>query len=270
MNFFIKNKNKIYLVLVTLVLLIVMFVSGYVNKSINMLPDFLSVFIKPIESFTTSVVNSFSGDEEIKKENTRLKSELAQLSKDAKDFDELKAQNEKLRMMLDIKNENSDMDLVATSVISYGFESWKSTLKLDKGLKDGIKTGDVVITHSGLVGKITEVGRDYSVVTTLIDTSSKVSAKLERLDAFCMVSGDTSVFNDKLLMVKYINSESDISVGDVLHTSGDGGVYPKGLVIGKITKVTQNGDSLSKDAIVEPIVDISSLKDVLVIKTKRG
>ena len=67
MNFFIKNKNKIYLVLVTLVLLIVMFVSGYVNKSINILPDFLSVVIKPIESFTTSVVNSFSGDEEIKK-----------------------------------------------------------------------------------------------------------------------------------------------------------------------------------------------------------
>jgi len=268
MIFLKTNKNKIILIIVTVILVVLMAVSSIGKESAGIVSNTFGVFLSPIQSAVTYVADCLSYGAhrgQYANENTLLKQQLITAQKKASDYEELSKENENLRAMLELKKSSKGYTLVASDVISNDSSNWSHTLRLSKGLSDGIKKNDTVITQAGLVGYISDVGRTWSEVTTIIDISSSVSAVVERIDEYCMLQGDISLYDGNLCAMKYAAIDSPVSIGDILSTSGDGGIYPPGIQIGKISEIKVNTNGISQDAVIEPFVDFSNLDTVLVI-----
>lgn len=268
MNFFRDHINKILLTLVTAGLIAAMAFSAVGKPNAGLAMDTFGFVMKPIQSFFAYIGDCFSygaDSEKYAQENSRLKQELIIANKHAKDYEELVEENNHLRAMLELKKSDKDYTLTAASVIAVDTDDWTSVYKLDKGLGDGIKKLDPVITEDGLVGYISEVGRHWSKVVTILDPSVSVSSVIERNDEYCIVEGDASLMDDDYCRMKYATKESSISAGDILITSGEGEIYPKDIIIGKITEILVNTNGISQDAIVEPMVDFADLNEVFVI-----
>lgn len=268
MNFFRDHKNTILIVLATIVFTITMICSASGKPNAGIVSDTVGVVLKPFQAVGTYFVNCFrygKDAETFESENTRLKKELITANKKAADYDGLSKENARLRSMLELKESSTEFEMKAASVIGTDTQNWTSVLKLDKGLSDGIKKNDAVITESGLVGHVISVGRNWAKVATVIDSSSSVGAKVERIDEYCVVKGDIDLYSKGFCAMNYVTTQSKISAGDILTTSGEGGIFPKGIIIGKINEISPNTNGLSLDATVEPAVDFSTVKEVFVI-----
>ncbi len=268
MIFFRDNKNKIIVILITAILTLSMAVSATGRPVANIFTDTFGIILSPFQSFFMYVSNCLkyaSNAEKFDDENTILKQQIILLEKRARDYDELVKENAHLRSMLDLKKNHEEYKLKAANVTSYSAENWSSILKINKGMSSGIKKNDTVINETGLVGYVSDVGRNWAEVTTIIDVSSSVGAVAERVDEGCIVKGDISGYDSGLCVMKYATTDSAIAIGDLLVTSGKGGIYPGGISIGKIKEITVNPNGLSQDAIVEPTVDFSGLGEVFVI-----
>jgi len=268
MIFLKTNKNKILLVLVTIILVISMAVASIGEPKAGMVSDAFGFVLSPFQKVITFVSDCISyganrGD--YASENKILKQQLVTAQKRAADYEKLEEENNKLRSMLELKKTSQDYQLVAVDVVATGSTNWSTTLRISKGISSGIKKNDTVITEAGLVGYISDVGRNWADVTTITDTSSSVSAIIDRIDEYCMIQGDISLYEDNLCMMKYASVDTSISEGDILYTSGEGGIFRPGIQIGKITNITVNKNGISQDAIVEPFVDFGKLSTVLVI-----
>jgi len=268
MNFFKDNKNIIIISLITVLFVSSMIASTVGKPNAGIVSNTIGVVLRPFQSVGTYIINCLRYGADADKfatENTLLKQQLIVMTQKAADYDKLAAENEKLRSMLELSKSSTQYNLKAASVIGSDTENWTSVIRLDKGLSDGIKKNDAVITETGLVGYVSEVGRTWSTVVTLIDASSSVGAIVDRIDEYCMVQGDVTLFDKGFCSINYLTTESAVSVGDIVTTSGVGGVYPEGIVIGKINEISSNPNGLSRDAVVEPSVDFSKIGEVFVI-----
>ncbi len=269
--FFKAYKNKILLASVSIILLVLMAVSAIGKPKAGILSDTFGAVLTPLQSGINYISACFSygsDRDKYENENTILKQQLITAQKRASDYEELSKENDRLRAMLELKKSSRDYELVAANVVGTDATNWSSTLRLNKGLSLGIKKNDTVITEAGLVGYISNVGRTWAEVTTIIDSSSSVSAVVERIDEYCMLQGDTSLYDKRQCAMKYASTDSAISIGDILSTSGDGGIFPKGIQIGKIKEISVNTNGISQDAVIDPFVDFNELDTVLVITAK--
>jgi rod shape-determining protein MreC len=139
------------------------------------------------------------------------------------------------------------------------------TLRLNKGLVDGVDTGMPIVTERGLVGRVVDVGPNWCQVLLLIDNSSAVRARLGQSRAEGLVAGR----GESALLMDYITQDIPISTGEYVLTSGVGGRLPSGLVIGQVTSVHQSDEALFQQADVRPSVDFSQLEVVLIIVSSR-
>ncbi|MBQ4527886.1 MAG: rod shape-determining protein MreC [Clostridia bacterium] len=268
MNFFRDNKNSILLVTASVLFIVVMIISSAGKPSAGIVSDAFGVLLKPFQSVGSFISNCFEyadNADKYKNENILLKEQLIIANEKAKNYDELADENLRLRSMLELQINSKEFNLKAATVTASDTESWTSVIKLDKGLSDGIKKNDAVITEIGLVGYVCEVGRNWSKVVTIIDTSVSVSAKLEKNNEYCIVEGSASLIDEGFCSMKYVTTETPISTGDKLVTTGEGGIFPEGIVIGRVNDVKVNTNGLSQDAVVEPAVNISDLSEVFVV-----
>ena len=176
-----------------------------------------------------------------------------------------KTENERLRKMLNIKDTYKEFELVAANVTSRDSSTWFLSIIIDKGTDDGLSMTDTVITPYGLVGHITDIGSNWAMITTILDSQSTVAVMVERTEDFATVDGDVDLAANSLCKMTYIPKDSTITVGDTIKTSGLGGVYPKGINVGKITKIHPENKGVSQYAEVEPYVDFNRLYEVFVI-----
>lgn len=268
MNFFRDHKNKVILTVVTIVSVISMLFASSGKPNAGIVSNTVGIVLKPFQSVGTYLVNCFrygADASKFKNENTLLKEQLIVMSKKAGDYDNLVKENEKLRTMLELQKKAKDYSLIAASVIGTDADNWSSIIKINKGLSNGINKNDAVITENGLVGYVSEIGRNWAHIKTIIDATTSVGAKVNRIDEYCMVQGDISLYDKGFCSLKYMTTESSISEGDMLTTSGEGGIYPEGIIIGKINEIKSDSNGLSWDAVIEPVVDFSSVSEVFVI-----
>ena len=268
MIFLKTNKNKVILISVTVVLVLSMLVSSIGKEKAGIVSNTFGVVLTPLQSVADYFMQALSFGSQKNKfenENTILRQHLITAQQQKADYDELAAENAHLRAMLDLMEKSPDSGLVAADVVANDSVSWSGVIKINKGASSGIKKNDTVITESGLVGYVTKVGHNWAMVATIIDVSSSVSAVIERINEYCIVQGDISLYDKNLCAMKYASADSAVSTGDIVSTSGDGGIYPKGIQIGKITKITVNTNGISQDAIIEPFVDFSKLSAVMVM-----
>ena len=170
----------------------------------------------------------------LESENDRLKDALSQLQQDAREVDSLVRENERLRKLLELKAAHEDYQLVDGYIIARSSGNWASKLTINRGEAAGIQVGMCAITENGeVVGLVTEVGSNFAVVTTVLDSSLGISATIANTGYAGMVAGGYASGHPQLLRMDYLRSDAVIRNNDQVVTSGSA-VYPRNLVLGYV------------------------------------
>ncbi len=217
--------------------------------------------VTPIRKFANNVKKANSYEEEI----AALKKQVNDLKIENRSLDDYITENKRLKELLGLKDGMTDSKTVAARVISYEPNSWYDTVVINRGENAGISKGNAVITGLGVVGKVVRTGKNWAKVSTLINISDSVGVKLSRTGDIGVVSGDALLAENKLCKLEYMSNGKNLIPGDVLLTSGLGGIYPSDLTVGKITQIKSDSAGNLEYAVVEPSVDFSALYEVLVI-----
>ena len=141
---------------------------------------------------------------------------------------------------------------------------------IDKGSSDGVAENDPVITQEGLVGIVQEVGITHAKVLTILDVMVEVGAINTATREIGATSGEMALAEQGLLRLSYLPRESNAKAGDLIATTGVGGLFPRELVVGTIKEIFPDSQGLSLYAVISPPADIRSVRDVLVIKHFEG
>lgn len=198
------------------------------------------------------LVDARQENERLAEENRRLRAELDQVR-------EIQISYERLSRLLEFK-EGLSVSSVAARVVGVDASSWFRTVTIDKGSDQGLREGMPVVVAEGVVGRTVRVGPKQSRVLLVTDASSAVAALVQRnrTRGICRGQG-------KGIALEYAMQLDEVEVGDVIVTSGTGGVFPKGLTIGTVREISRAGFGLFQDVFMTPAVDFSRLEEVLVL-----
>lgn len=203
----------------------------------------------------------------VQKQNKMLRNEVEQLRVQNVKANEYAAENQRLRELLGYKNAAVQFDLVVARVIGRESATWTRMIVIDRGTRDGVEKNMAVVTSRGLVGVVTEAGPISSKVEMILDTRAAVGALVQRSRVAGIIEGSPD--NASQPRMVNIPRNEDVQEGDIVVTSGFGGVYPKGIMVGKIESVHNDSGGLLKYAVLEPAVDFQRLEDVAVIVASR-
>ena len=203
-------------------------------------------------------------------ENMLLRARIEQLNNAARQNMNIHEENRKLRDMLRLK-EVAGSNLIAARLLTRNVNGWWRTARIDKGAGDGVAAGMPVINHEGLIGQIVEVSGSSSDVLFLTSPKVRVAARLARSGVFGIVRGlGESLEGDARCRMDFIVKDADINRADQVITSGLGGVYPEGLVIGYIDEVRMDSSGLFRQAEVAPAADLRMIDLVFVVAPGGG
>lgn len=201
----------------------------------------------------------------LRQEVLRLKSEVLLLHTMRLELQEVEADNNQLRSLLFVKQKLGSWKLSAATVIGRNPETWFDTLTLNEGSRSGIRTGMPVIVPQGVVGRIVSVGPTTSQVLLLLDPASGVGAMDVRSRAAGVVVGQDPV-TGKLKFQLFSNQPGDVQPGDAIITSGFSHYFPKGLLLGEVSRVTTGPSGLTQIATVIPQVNFNQIETVMVVE----
>lgn len=220
-----------------------------------------SVISDKVAGFFNSILSA--GDTQ--RENEELKKELSEAYKDLSDLEKYKNENEHLKKFLEIKEQNPDYKLESAMVIGRDSSSQFGSFTVDKGSMVGIKVNSPVITHEGLVGIVSHVGPTYSVVTTILDPKINVGAYNSRTQATGVVGGEASLYSNGKTKLRLLPRDTALLSGDIIETSGIGGMFPAGILIGTVDSIKAENSGVSMYAEISPIVDVEKVSNVMII-----
>ena len=203
--------------------------------------------------------------EALKAENETLKSELAQIKDDAREAAAVKRENDRLRDLLALKKENPDYVLVDSYIIARSPVDWNESFTVNRGSNSGIEVGMCAITANGeVVGLVMEVGPNYSIIKSVLDSTLEISATIASSGESGMVKG--AYTNDQLgyLRMDLLPSSAVIRNNDQVVTSGST-VYPRNLILGYVVDAGFIDTGVAKFALLRPAADIDSLEQVFIL-----
>ena len=272
------NKPVLIMVIAVVLLLVLAFFSAR-SRTLPWLENAVGVIVRPIQTVayrTSNGISSFFHDlfntTDADLEVAKLKQELASYEQMKLDYQELQKELERLQALLGYSESIGDYEHVTARVIGRSSGVWFDVITINVGRNQGVEPGMPVISGDGLVGKVTDVGVNWCKVTAMIDSTVTVAAQVERTRDNCMVRGVFSTSNAKgELELYYLPTDlTDLVPGDIVMTSGLGGVYPKGIRIGTVEEVMLDSDSSGINAVVTPSVDFLHLEEVMVITSVGG
>jgi rod shape-determining protein MreC len=202
----------------------------------------------------------FQNVKKLENENAELRNKNSQLKEKLLDLEETQLENLRLNQLLAFKEEKPRR-YIAAEVIGRDPTNWFKSITIDKGSSQGLQRHQPVLTHHGLVGRVIETTPYTAKILTIIDTGSNVGAIVQRSRSSGVVAGEVGGG----LIMKYLQPQEDVAVGDVVITSGLGGVFPKGLLIGQVKWVGKKPSPLFQEIEITPAVDFSHLEEVLVL-----
>lgn len=204
--------------------------------------------------------------DELKEENALLKEQVEDLQEENMRLADGEVELEELRTLVNLDKEYAKYNKVGARIISNGSGNWYEDFVIDKGSSDGIAVNMNVISGTGLVGIVTEVGRNYAKVKSLIADGSSVSAVSVNSGDTCIVKGNSDSMKQKgTIDVSYIDKDAEMKTGEHLITSHISSKYLPGLRIGMVSDITMDSSNLTQSAVVTPEVDFNHLSMVLVI-----
>ncbi|WP_026893750.1 rod shape-determining protein MreC [Clostridiisalibacter paucivorans] len=276
MSIFKKYGSKMIVTGVAIILLVIIGISSHnrgktffiENKFVNIITPIQKVVYNFGESISNNI-ESLRNLGNLKEENERLKKEIVSLKENNRILDNVVSKYDFLENEAVLKK-NSNYTFVDAQVTAKDSGNWFNNFVIDKGANDGIKKDDVVvqgvkidgnIVKEGLVGRVIEVGDNWSKVLSIIDIRSNISFKVIRTQDNGVVSGEM----DNQMEGFLFDEKADIVKGDKLVTSGLGEVFIPDMYIGVVSKIEKKNDELIKNIIVEPAIDFKKINDVFVI-----
>ncbi len=208
--------------------------------------------------------------EELQAENAALRKQIEELNAQLIDYYQVKLENEQFRSVLELKQENRDFQFVSAAVIGRDPNDLFYSFYIEKGSNSGISVNDPVITNAGIVGWVSSVTASYSKVTTILSPDTSIAAVNKVTRESGAVNSDLLYAEDGTVKLCYLSADTQTKAGDIIVTSGLGGIYPKDLPIGKVLDVGPEEYDVSYSATVQPMVDVKTVRDVFVITDFEG
>ena len=222
--------------------------------------------INVVGDWLTEQKNGFQSMKELAQENEDLKAQVDEL--EAKNSTLVQDQEEvdRLRTLYNLDQDYSEYDKVAAQVIGKDAGNWYNTFIINRGSEDGIAVDMNVIAGAGLAGIVTEVGPHWATVRSIIDDTSNVSATVTSISQNCIVTGDLEMMDEgKIRFIQLTDREDQVQEGDKVVTSSVSSKFLRGILIGYISDVETDSNSLTKQGTIIPAVDFDNIQEVLVI-----
>ncbi len=244
------------------------------DGQIGLVQNTTGVLMSPLQKVLSSTVNWFNtlygylyDYDRLMAENESLRAQLADAQTSARNGIEASEENERLRELLNLRQKHTDYVMESAKVVLWSSSNWSSSFTISKGASSGIELNDPVVTEYGaVVGQITELGANWATVSTLIDVDMSVGAYVSSSGASGMVVGEYALMKNKTAKLTFLADGAQIFVEDEVLTSGSGGAFPAGLVIGTLTNVQTEAGGQIEFGILEPQCDLDSLVQVFIIK----
>ncbi len=224
-----------------------------VTSPVRYLGSTVSAPFQGLGNIITNLTTDQQTLSDLQEENERLQARNAEL-------EEAEQTASRLQSLLDLQDSYS-LQSTAARIISSSTDSWTSTVTIDKGSTSGLTVGMPIMASNGVIGQIIQCNPTTSVVRLVADESSSISAMVQSSRAQGMINGSAT----GQVTLDLIRTGQTVEVGDVVVTSGLGGVFPKGLPLGRVTSVENNPGSLYLDIVVEPFAHTENNEEVLVI-----
>lgn len=208
----------------------------------------------------TSFWDSYIDLREVRRQNLSLKEEVSRLKQEEMLLSEAKRENERLHRLLQMRD-NVAVPTVAAMVIGKDPSNWFRSILIDKGTREGVSRDSAVLCPQGLVGRVIEVMEQTSRVQLITDPNCAVGALIQRTRVGGVVVGEVGPY----CRLKFLPRDAEVSVGDLVLTSGLGGLSPKGIPIGLVTAVQKKENALFQEAQLAPKVDLFRIEEVLVL-----
>lgn len=269
------RQNGILILVAALLLSVITAVGSLLlGGTSNPLTNVLGVLSTPVQGVVTSFAGWVEGIynysfeyQTLQEENEQLRKQVADLEAQAREGEAASKENERLRSLLELRDKKRQFELESATVVSRSSTNWASTLTISKGSAQGIQAGDCVIDETyTLVGVVSEVGVTWSTLITVVDTGIEMGALVSRTESAAIAEGDFALMGEGCLKLSYLPENTELLAGDVIVTSGKGGVYPSGLVIGSIESIHTDPSGMSRYAVVQPEARLDSVYEVFVIK----
>ena len=226
----------------------------------------------PFRWVITSFSNAFEGFgryfesvEAVNERNEALEKENLELRQQLDEAEIMKAENERLRDYLGMKKKYNSFTMEEGMVISHSSGNYMTSFTLNRGTIHGIAVNMPVVTTEGVVGYVSEVGLNWCMVSTVIETASSVGAYIPRSGATGIVTGDSSLRHDGVCQMTYLENDADIAVGDKVLSNGNGSVYPAELPIGEVISIEVDEYSRARIALIRPYVDFTELHYMMIV-----
>lgn len=273
-----KTKNqmsfssKYWLLALALVCIILMGLSGFAGTGKGPLSWIAGYTVVPMQKGINTVgmwmndlKDNFATLQEMKEKNRELRDKLDEMTIENNQLKQNSATLERLQELYKMDQNTADYPKTGANVIASKNSNWFTSFTIDKGSLDGIKVDMNVLSGAGLVGIVTEVGPNYSIVSSIIDDKNVSAMILTTFDK-CIVSGDLTMIDDGVLGFKQLeNNENDVPIGEQVVTSNISDKYLQGLLIGYVSEINVDSNNLTRSGYIIPATNFRELQEVLVI-----
>jgi rod shape-determining protein MreC len=264
------SKNKKNIVLVSAILLLslsLMTLNVKQEKGTRFLDSIAGIIFSPAQIFFThtiqsasDIINHYFFLVDVVRQNDQLRLEVKRLINEKNQFIEHLASQKRLAKLMAYEEDWKKRTLVA-SVIGRDATQWSKVVFINKGTQDGVTEHLALITDTGVIGQVIHAGINTSKVLLIVDSRSAVDALFQG----SRVSGVVVGIGDDECQVKFVSNTADVKVGDLMISSGLGGIFPKGLIIGKVSQALKKKQGLFQEITLTPGSDLSHLEEVLVL-----
>ena len=266
-----EKKGGIIGIVITIVILIVLvIVSNAKSEQFSVVENFANAFVMPIENGLTYLKNKlnnngkfFENVNELKSENESLKQKNNELEQQMREYEIIKNENEQLKQELNLAEKYGQYKTIPGTIISRDISNYSKTLVINVGSDNGIQEKMTVIANEGLVGYIVSTTAKTAKIQTIVDSASATSCLASSTRDTMICKG--TIENKSILSASNIATDARIIQGDSVETSGLGGIYLKGIHVGKIKKVNTGSNKTDSYATIETAVDFEKIETVLVI-----
>lgn len=275
-------RTRIFTVVLTsLILVALILLSSFPGSPLNHLTTPVSALFKPVQTGFRTAADNVAGfwqsltdgirirdeNKQLLQDNAQLRNQVAQLEAAGRNYEELKD-------ALQLKDQFDRYEIAGARVMTRELGTWFDVYKIDMGTSDGLAVSDtisyaVVDSQSRLIGRVLSADLTTAKILPMLHEGFSVSARVNEVNgAIVRMRGDLVLKNSGLCMIDQIPASADLRIGDQLVTSGLGGLFPEGIIIGEIIEITDD-NSGRRTAVVKPLADYENLSVVFVMKGRQ-
>lgn len=269
---FFKSRAFIAICILAVLLLGMSLLSMTERGKVTIFEDIIGIIVTPLQRASSRLVGAggdfakvFTEYDALQAQNEQLQKDLEKAQAQLRDAQQAMVENENLREILSLAEQNENYRFSMAHVIAKEQTGFSATITLDRGSAQGLQMQDMVVTGAGVVGYVSELGTTWAKVTTLLDSTCEIGVIASRTQDIGVLEGDFTLAENYLCRLSYLKNEAALTIGDSLETSGIGGIFPKGLFVGRVKEIKVEAHGLSQYAIIEPSVDFTDLDTVFVI-----